>query len=166
MMTEALLGVWWYSEHSSERPQSTCCLFVTQEEDLALNSKHNLASAAAAVQLAAQCQEARRHTFSTQGGKGTSAESPTLPPQAWKLMTACSLRPAALTASKTWEYPLQSYCCGRLSTAPHCTTCKQYVKAAAETCALDCSAIGQCSSCKVVAVLARPYTKAQDRRII
>ena len=37
-----------------------------------------------------------RCTFKTQSGSGTWAVSPTLAPQAWKLMTACSLRPMLL----------------------------------------------------------------------
>ena len=35
-------------------------------------------------------------TLSTHSGRGTCAVSPTLAPQAWKLITACSLRPMRL----------------------------------------------------------------------
>ena len=41
--------------------------------------------------------------LSTQDGKGIEVQSPTLPPQAWKLMTAWTLRPWSCASWNSWR---------------------------------------------------------------
>lgn len=52
-------------------------------------------------------------TCTTQGGNGMSQlPSPTLPPPAWKLMTACTLRSCLCAFLNSSMYALKSYCWG------------------------------------------------------
>lgn len=62
-------------------------------------------------------------TSTTQWGRGILHVSPTFPPAAWKLITACTLRPAAWAFSKSSLYAEKSYCWGfSASTNPHHTS--------------------------------------------
>lgn len=60
-------------------------------------------------------------TSRTQSGRGILQEpSPTFPPPAWKLMTACTLRPCLRAFLKSSMYARKSYCFGPCrSQIPH-----------------------------------------------
>ena len=85
------------------------------------------------------------YTSSTQEGKGMSVEpSPTLPPPAWKLSTACTQRPCLAAFLNSCMYAPKSYCLGPWrSQMPH-------LHAYSQLCSQCCTVCHRCCNMTTV----------------